>query len=68
MDARGRLGLEERAYPQAEYLRGAMPGVRARWTVQPLLERGLKGAELGEALKGERLQALKHYKESAQQP
>ena len=32
-----------------------------------LLERGLKGAELGEALKGERLQALKHYKESAQQ-
>ena len=66
MDARGRLGLEERAYPQAEYLRGAMQAARAVH-VQPLLERGLKGAELGEALKGERLQALKHYKESAQQ-
>lgn len=66
MDARGRLGLEERAYPQAEYLRGAMQAARAVH-VQPLLERGLKGAELGEALKGERLQALRHYKESAQQ-
>jgi tRNA nucleotidyltransferase (CCA-adding enzyme) len=34
--------------------------------VQPLLKRGLKGAELGEALKTERLQALKAYKSSAQ--
>lgn len=64
MDARGRLGLEERAYPQAEYLRGAMQAARAV-PVQPLVERGLKGAELGEALKGERLQALKAYKAAA---
>ena len=61
MDARGRLGLEDRAYPQAAYLRGAMQAARAV-AVQPLLERGFKGAELGEALKRERLTALKAYK------
>ncbi|PYC29156.1 multifunctional CCA addition/repair protein [Aquipseudomonas alcaligenes] len=65
MDARGRLGLEERDYPQAAYLRGAMQAARAV-AVQPLVERGLKGAELGEALKGERLKALKAYKANAQ--
>ncbi|WP_369958627.1 multifunctional CCA addition/repair protein [Pseudomonas benzenivorans] len=61
MDARGRSGLEHRDYPQAGYLRGAMQAVRAV-AVQPLLERGFKGPELGEALKKERLQALKTYK------
>lgn len=62
MDARGRLGLEDRAYPQAEYLRGAANAARTV-AVQPLLEKGLKGPELGEALKQERLKALKAYKE-----
>ncbi|MBD2840299.1 multifunctional CCA addition/repair protein [Pseudomonas sp. JM0905a] len=62
MDARGRTGLEQRDYPQAAYLLGAAAAARAV-TVQPLLEKGLKGAELGEALKGERLKALKAYKE-----
>jgi len=63
MDARGRHGLEDREYPQAEYLRGAAQAARAV-AVQPLLEKGYKGAELGEALKRERLNALKAYKES----
>lgn len=63
MDAHGRHGLEERAYPQADYLRGAAQAARAV-AVQPLLEKGYKGAELGEALKRERLAALKAYKES----
>ncbi|WP_277589721.1 multifunctional CCA addition/repair protein [Pseudomonas chlororaphis] len=62
MDARGRLGLEERAYPQADYLRGAATAARTV-AVQPLLEQGFKGPELGEALKRERLKALKAYKE-----
>ena len=62
MDARGRTGLEQRDYPQAAYLLGAAAVARAV-TAQPLLEKGLKGAELGEALKGERLKALKAYKE-----
>lgn len=63
MDARGRHGLEDRAYPQADYLRGAAQAARSV-AVQPLLEKGYKGAELGEALKRERLKALKAYKEN----
>lgn len=65
MDARGRLGFEQRDYPQASYLLGAANAARAV-PVQPLLEQGLKGAELGAALQRERLQALKAYKASAQ--
>lgn len=64
MDARGRKGLEERSYPQAEYLRGAAAAARAV-AVQPLLEKGFKGPQLGEAIKRERLRALKTYKEAA---
>lgn len=60
MDARGRLGLTEKEYPQAEYLREAAVRVR-QVNVQPLLARGLKGAELGEALYRERLRVLKGY-------
>ena len=62
MDARGRLGLESRPYPQADYLRGAANVARAV-AIQPLLEQGFKGPALGEALRLERLQALKAYKE-----
>ena len=65
MDARGRLGFEQRDYPQARYLLGAASAARAV-PVQPLLEQGFKGAELGAALQRERLQALKAYKTSAQ--
>jgi tRNA nucleotidyltransferase (CCA-adding enzyme) len=61
MDARGRLGLEQRAYPQAAYLRAAMQAARAV-AVQPLLAQGFQGAELGEALERARLLALKAYK------
>ena len=63
MDARGRLGLEQRDYPQADYLRAALQAARAV-AVQPLLERGLTGAELGSALQEARLQALQHFCQS----
>lgn len=61
MDARGRLGFEQRAYPQAAYLRGAL---RAAQQVmpQPLMEQGYQGAALGKALEAARLQALEAYK------
>lgn len=62
MDARGRLGLEQRDYPQTAYLLGAAEAAR-QVPVKPLLEKGFKGAELGEALNRERLQALKAYKQ-----
>ncbi|WP_260962171.1 multifunctional CCA addition/repair protein [Pseudomonas citri] len=64
MDARGRKGFEERSYPQADYLRGAAVAAQAV-AVQPLLEKGFKGPELGEAIKRERLRALKAYKDAA---
>ena len=62
MDARGRLGFELQPYPQAAYLRAAADAARGV-SVQPLLAQGLKGAELGEALKRERLRALKAFRE-----
>ena len=62
MDARGRLGFEQQPYPQADYLRAAA-AVAREVSVQPLLELGFKGAELGEALKRERLNALKVFRE-----
>lgn len=61
MGARGRLGLDRQPYPQADYLRAAAAVARGV-TVQPLLEQGIKGAELGEALKRERLNALKVFR------
>lgn len=64
MDARGRLGLEQRAYPQADYLRGAAEAAR-KVAVQPLVEQGYTGQALGEALQKARLNALKAYKETA---
>ena len=43
-------------------MRGAAKVAR-EVAVAPLLEKGFKGPELGEALKRERLKALKIYKE-----
>jgi len=65
MDARGRKGFEDRSYPQADYLRGAALAAR-QVAVQPLLDKGYQGQELGEALKRERLDTLTFYKASYQ--
>lgn len=61
MDARARADFETCGYPQADYLRGAAETARAV-QVKPLIERGYKGAELGEALKLERLEAVRQYR------
>ncbi|MFG0671854.1 multifunctional CCA addition/repair protein [Pseudomonas sp. xss_1] len=50
-------------YRQADYLQGAMAAARAV-DVKPLVQGGLTGQALGEALKNERLQALDAYKGS----
>lgn len=60
MDRRGRRNAAETGFPQGEYLRGAAAAAR-EVRVQPLLEKGLQGAALGEALKQEREQALQAY-------
>lgn len=60
MDSRGRLGLEDRLYPQADYLCQAAQAIRSV-SVKPLLAQGLQGAELGLALNAERLRTLQTY-------
>ena len=61
-DARGRLGREERDYPQAEYFSAARQVAQAV-EVKPLLEKGLQGAALAEALKRERIKALDQFRQ-----
>ena len=56
-DARGRAGLEARAYPQADFLR-QIHRAAASVSVRPLLEQGLTGLALAEALRQERLAAI----------
>jgi len=61
MDALGHDG--NTTYVQADYLRTAAEHARAV-QVKPLIDQGYKGAELGEALKRERLKAVKDYQRS----
>ena len=56
-DARGRLGLEKRDYPQANFMRRVYQAA-AGTPVQPLLQRGLTGLALAEALHRDRLAAI----------
>lgn len=55
-DARGRLGLETRDYPQADYLRTAMIAVRKVRAAD--LPTNLKGMSIGEALVAARIEAI----------
>ncbi len=56
-DARGRLGLEGREYPQADYLRRALAAAQGV-SAAGLIERGLSGAALGTAIGAARVKAL----------
>ncbi|HEX7061077.1 MAG TPA: multifunctional CCA addition/repair protein [Woeseiaceae bacterium] len=60
-DSRGRTGFEERPYPQAEFLRSALRAA-ARVSGRDLAREGLEGAQIGEALKRKRLQAISGWK------
>ena len=65
-DARGRKGLEDRAYPQAALLRRALRAARSVDAAKVKAERNLDGAALGQALHAERLAAIKvELKEAA---
>ncbi|WHL30192.1 hypothetical protein QJS63_10290 [Pseudomonas juntendi] len=55
------LGNCKAGYPQGEYLRGAAAAARAV-DVNPLVQAGLTGQALGEALKAQRLKALEAYR------
>jgi tRNA nucleotidyltransferase (CCA-adding enzyme) len=58
-DARGRKGLEARRYPQAELLRAALRAARSVDAARIRTQLGVEGAALGEALRRERLAAVK---------
>lgn len=59
-DSRGRLGLEDRAYPQAQYVLDAMQIVRAIKAQD--LPADIQGADIGEMLIERRIQALGELK------
>ena len=65
-DAKGRLGLEDRPYPQAQYMLDAMQVVRSI-KVQDLPD-NIKGAEIGEMLIQYRIDALTEFKHQHQTP
>ena len=64
-DARGREGLADRAYPQADYLRGAFQQCRAIQAKQLVLD-GLSGREIGERLQQLRIRSLQEFRTSRQ--
>lgn len=61
-DARGRAGLEQAPYPQAQYFRGAAQAALAV-DIGALKESGLDGAALGQAIEQARIHALKEFKQ-----
>jgi tRNA nucleotidyltransferase (CCA-adding enzyme) len=60
-DSRGRLGLEQRDYPQTDYLRGALATIQGI-SARQFAEQGLVGKAIGEALYAERVKALGAFK------
>ena len=60
-DARGRAGREDDLYPQSDYLRAAFAAVQTI-DIQGLMAQGFEGAALGEAIRRERLSAIKKLK------
>ena len=60
-DARGRLGLEQRPYPQADFLRHAIQQVRAIRSTD--LPAHIQGPAIGEALINARIIALEQLKQ-----
>lgn len=56
-DKRGRLGSEDAAYPQADFLR-ACRGAAASVTSQPFVDQGLQGPAIGEAMSKAQVQAI----------
>jgi tRNA nucleotidyltransferase (CCA-adding enzyme) len=58
-DARGRKGLEDRSYPQADRLRAALRAAKSVDAAKVKAQTGLDGEALGKALHDARLAAIK---------
>lgn len=61
-DARGRLGFEQRDYPQHAYLSQAFAKIQ-NISVRDIDISNLKGPEIGEALNQHRIKALKQFRQ-----
>lgn len=66
-DSRGRTGFEDREYPQADYLRGALAAATGIDT-DDLTNGNLEGAGIGRAISERRLAALRDYKRGYEPP
>jgi tRNA nucleotidyltransferase (CCA-adding enzyme) len=62
-DARGRTGFEDRAYPQANYLRAACQAV-LQIDTSAILNSSLQGQAIGTAIRELRIQTLKQFKQN----
>ncbi len=65
-DARGRTGLEERDYPQPDYLRRALAECQ-KIQARELLTEGYEGVALGEALRSRRIEVANRFRKQFQQ-
>ena len=66
-DARGRAGLEDRDYPQADYFRGAFEAA-AGVDITDLKEGDLPGAEIGKAIHDRRQLAIEQFRKNYDPP
>jgi tRNA nucleotidyltransferase (CCA-adding enzyme) len=64
-DKRGRLGLGDAPYPQADYLRAAHAAARAI-EAAPFVARGIAGSKIGEAMRVARVDAVAAVKKKAE--
>ena len=60
-DSRGRLGFEDRDYPQTDYLRRAL-AIAREVTAAEFAGQGLEGKALGEAINAERIRRLEELR------
>ncbi len=65
-DAKGRTGLENKPYPQAVYLQ-TVAKTAASVDTSALMSGGLQGAEIGEAIRRLRIQAIADITKPEQQ-
>lgn len=66
-DARGRRGLEDRIYPQANFLRGAFAAA-VEVDISDLKTGGLSGAHIGKAIHDRRQHAIEQFKNNYDPP
>jgi len=66
-DKRGRLGHEQDAYPQADYLREARKAAAAI-DAAPFIEQGLAGPAIGQAMQAARIKAIAAVKAGGATP